>query len=151
MNAAAVQTLSSTSEAETLRLGGELAAQLYGGELVFLSGDLGAGKTTLVRGILRGLGFEGRVKSPSYGLLESYPLQSFTLHHLDLYRLTQPEELFDLGLEELLRPDAVVLIEWPERAEAALPNADWRIRIEGVGESRQFEWTRDASFTNVSK
>lgn len=135
----ASRTRSTETEEQTLALGDELASAFRGGELIFLSGDLGVGKTTLVRGMLRGLGFTGRVKSPSYGLLESYELDGLTLHHLDLYRLGHPEELFDLGLEELLDPHSVVLIEWPERAERVLPRPTQTIQIEAHNYKRQFE------------
>lgn len=128
------------SAAEMLALGARLATELHGGELWLLSGELGAGKTTLVRGLLRGLDFTGRVKSPSYGLVESYELADRTVHHLDLYRLSDPGELDFIGLEELLEPSSAVLIEWPERAAGRLPPATRRIRIEidetGQGDGR---------------
>ncbi|MEM7054257.1 MAG: tRNA (adenosine(37)-N6)-threonylcarbamoyltransferase complex ATPase subunit type 1 TsaE [Pseudomonadota bacterium] len=135
----ASRTRSTETEQQTLALGEALAKDFRGGELIFLSGDLGVGKTTLVRGMLRGLGFTGRVKSPTYGLLESYELNDLTLHHLDLYRLGHAEELFDLGLEEMLDPRSVVLIEWPERAERVLPRPTQKIRIEANNHKRQFE------------
>ncbi|NKI34662.1 tRNA (adenosine(37)-N6)-threonylcarbamoyltransferase complex ATPase subunit type 1 TsaE [Wenzhouxiangella sp. XN79A] len=119
-----------------LALGADLARDLRGGQLVALSGDLGAGKTTLVRGMLRGLGFEGRVKSPSYGLVESYELADLTVHHLDLYRLGDPGELDFLGLGDLLADDSVVLVEWPERAGGRLPAVSRRIEIEHADEAR---------------
>lgn len=117
------------SEAEMLALGKTLARRFEKGGLVFLSGDLGMGKTTLVRGLLRALGFTGRVKSPSYGLVESYQLGERVVHHLDLYRLSHGEELAYLGLEELFDGTALVLIEWPEKGHGFLPEPDWRIRI----------------------
>lgn len=120
----------SRSETETLGLGGELAARLGGGGVVYLSGDLGVGKTTLVRGLLRALGFAGRVKSPSYGLIESYRVDGLDIHHLDLYRLGHGEEIHYLGLEDLLGEHSLLLIEWPERGEGWLPAADWRVSIE---------------------
>ena len=135
----ASRTCSTETEEQTLALGEELAKDFRGGELIFLSGDLGVGKTTLVRGMLRGLGFAGRVKSPTYGLLESYELDGLTLHHLDLYRLGHPEELFDLGLEEMVDPRSVVLIEWPERAERVLPAPTHFLRIEANEHKRKFE------------
>ena len=138
INSGSTQRYSTHSEQTTLVLGAELAQGFNGAELIFLSGDLGVGKTTLVRGMLRGLGFSGRVKSPSYGLLESYELDELTLHHLDLYRLGHPEELFDLGLEELLDPRSVVLIEWPERAERVLPKPTQIIQIDAEDSTRQF-------------
>ncbi len=107
--------------------------------MVYLSGPLGAGKTTLVRGMLRGLGFEGRVKSPSYGLVESYALDGLAVHHLDLYRLADPGEIEFLGLEDLLADDALLLVEWPERGIGALPPADTEIRIGMAGEGRRVQ------------
>lgn len=123
-------------EPAMLALGAELARDLRGGQLVTLSGDLGAGKTTLVRGMLRGLGFGGRVKSPSYGLVETYELDGLVVHHLDLYRLSDPGELEFLGLEDLLADDSVVLVEWPERAEGRLPLPTRRIEIGHVDAAR---------------
>lgn len=119
-----------------MELGVRLARELIGGQVVTLSGDLGAGKTTLVRGMLRGLGFEGRVKSPSYGLVESYDIAGLEIHHLDLYRLGEPEELDFIGLEDLLGPNSVLLIEWPERGQDRLPEATSRIGISFVGSGR---------------
>jgi tRNA threonylcarbamoyladenosine biosynthesis protein TsaE len=127
-------------EAATLALGEELARLFATGGIVYLSGDLGAGKTTLVRGLLRALGFEGRVKSPSYGLIESYRIAGRDIHHLDLYRLGHGEEIAYLGLEDLLGEDSLLLIEWPERGEGWLPEADWRVRIEDrAGGGRRLE------------
>lgn len=121
--------LLSRSEAETLALGERLAEHFANGGIVYLSGDLGAGKTTLVRGLLRALGFAGRVKSPSYGLIESYDVAGLAVHHLDLYRLGHAEELLYLGLEDLLEPPSLLLIEWAERGTGWLPPADWTIHI----------------------
>jgi len=125
------------SEAEMMALGARLAGELAGGQVITLSGDLGAGKTTLVRGMLRGLGFEGRVKSPSYGLVESYAIGGLEIHHLDLYRLGEPEELDFVGIEELIGEDSVLLIEWPERGRGRLPEPSARIRIEHQGSGRR--------------
>ncbi|HSH28103.1 MAG TPA: tRNA (adenosine(37)-N6)-threonylcarbamoyltransferase complex ATPase subunit type 1 TsaE [Wenzhouxiangella sp.] len=128
MSDAAVYT--SANEAGTLALGAELARLFTGGGIVYLSGDLGAGKTTLVRGLLRAMGFEGRVKSPSYGLIESYTIGDQEIHHLDLYRLGHGEEIEYLGLEDLLGEDSLLLVEWPERGQGWLPDANWLIRID---------------------
>lgn len=117
-------------EAGTLSLGAELARLFAGGGIVYLSGDLGAGKTTLVRGLLRALGFTGRVKSPSYGLIESYEIGGREIHHLDLYRLGHGEEIAYLGLEDLLSAGSLLLVEWPERGRGWLPAADWQVRID---------------------
>lgn len=127
-----------TTEAGTLALGKKLAARLSDGGIVYLSGDLGVGKTTLVRGLLRALGFEGRVKSPSYGLIESYEVDGLAVHHLDLYRLGHGEEIAYLGLEDLIDERTLLLIEWPERGEGWLPTADWLIHIDDrAGEGKR--------------
>ncbi|MEE4330445.1 MAG: tRNA (adenosine(37)-N6)-threonylcarbamoyltransferase complex ATPase subunit type 1 TsaE [Wenzhouxiangella sp.] len=117
------------TEAEMLELGRVLAERFRNGGVVYLSGDLGVGKTTLVRGILRALGFSGRVKSPSYGLIESYEFDGLSVHHLDLYRLGHGEEIIYLGLEDLFTGPTLLMIEWPEKGKGYLPKADWRITI----------------------
>lgn len=124
--------IESASEADTLAAGATLAKLLGGGQVVYLSGDLGVGKTTLVRGLLRAMGFDGRVKSPSYGLIESYGVGGLDIHHLDLYRLGHGEEILYLGLEDLLGDNSVVLIEWPERGSGWLPDCDRHIHIEDL-------------------
>lgn len=110
-------------------LGAELAGALAPPRVVTLRGPLGAGKTTLVRACLRALGHEGPVRSPTYTLIESYPLGDRTVHHLDLYRLGDPEELELIGVRDLATADAVWLIEWPERGGDRLPPADWALEI----------------------
>ena len=117
-------------EADTLAFGSQLAQRLSGGGMVYLQGDLGLGKTTLVRGLLRAMGFSGRVKSPSYGLIESYEVAGLAVHHLDLYRLSDGEELLYLGLEDLFEGSTLMLVEWPEKGRGYLPEPDWRIRLE---------------------
>jgi tRNA threonylcarbamoyladenosine biosynthesis protein TsaE len=124
-------------ERATEALGAALAARLDGGGGRFeLYGNLGAGKTTLARGFLRALGHQGPVKSPSYTLVEPYEIGGCRVFHLDLYRVSDPEELEYLGIRELDDPEAVLLIEWPERAAGGLPAADLRIGLEVVGEGR---------------
>ena len=109
-------------EAATLVLGASLAWRLAAGGCVYLQGDLGAGKTTLVRGMLRGLGHEGAVKSPTYTIVEPYEgLPGGAVFHMDLYRLGGAGELDYLGLDDYLKMESVLLIEWPERAEGLLP------------------------------
>jgi tRNA threonylcarbamoyladenosine biosynthesis protein TsaE len=122
-------------EAATLALGAHLSRSLAAPLLVYLQGDLGAGKTTLMRGLLRGLGYAGRVKSPTYTLLESYDLPGFTLNHFDLYRLCDPREWLEAGFDELCGRDSVCVIEWPQRAAGALPPADaWlELKVQGTG------------------
>ncbi len=109
-------------------LGGRLARVLDSG-IVFLEGNLGAGKTTLARGILHGLGHAGSVRSPTYTLVEPYPVAQGMVYHLDLYRLADPEELEWLGLRDMLDPGTLLLIEWPERGAGSLPAPDLVVRI----------------------
>lgn len=118
-------------------LGAALARVISGGLTVHLRGELGAGKTTLVRGLLHGFGHEGSVRSPTYTLVEPYELAARRIFHLDLYRLGDPEELEWLGLRDLLDADAVVLVEWPQRGEGVLPAADLVVAIEYFGSGRQ--------------
>ena len=98
--------------------------------VVTLSGDLGAGKTTLVRGVLRGFDIGGPVKSPTYTLVEPYTISSLYLYHFDFYRLREPEEWEAAGFREYFRNDAICLVEWPERAGDSLPAADLQIVLE---------------------
>lgn len=123
--------------AAMLALGAELAAAVRPPAVVALEGPLGAGKTTLVRGWLRALGHGGPVRSPSYTLLETYVLAGARVHHLDLYRLADPEELEFIGVRDLAADDALWLIEWPERGGSRLPPVDHRIRIEYDGAARR--------------
>ncbi|MBV2121845.1 MAG: tRNA (adenosine(37)-N6)-threonylcarbamoyltransferase complex ATPase subunit type 1 TsaE [Candidatus Thiodiazotropha sp. (ex Ctena orbiculata)] len=126
-----------TGEAEQEALGRRLALNCQAPCIVYLVGDLGAGKTTLTRGFLRGIGYQGRVKSPTYTLLEPYELGSISCYHFDLYRLADAEELAYLGIQDLLTDDAVMLIEWPEKGQGGLPAADLLVKIEHDGLSRQ--------------
>ena len=125
----------------TERAGRALARGLAGGMVVTLSGELGAGKTTLARGVLRGLGWAGPVKSPSYGLLEHYPLSSIYLYHFDFYRFADPGEWETLGAAEGFTPHTVALVEWPERVAEYLPQADLAVRLRTVtgGDGRTLE------------
>lgn len=123
--------------AATERFGGRLAACCGGGEVVFLNGDLGTGKTTLVRGFLKRLGYTGPVKSPTYTLVESYRPGHFDVHHLDLYRLADPEELEWIGIRDLLAGDAVCLIEWPGQGRGILPQPDLMLALEYRSEGRR--------------
>ena len=127
------------TEADTLAFGAALAPCLEPGLVIYLSGELGAGKTTLARGILRGLGYDGKVKSPSYALLEPYTFSRLYLYHFDFYRFTDPRELGDAGFREYFNPDSVCLVEWPENAAGKLPPADVSITIKAQGSGRQLE------------
>jgi tRNA threonylcarbamoyladenosine biosynthesis protein TsaE len=128
------------NEAATLTLGAQLAT-LPCPQVVYLYGDLGAGKTTLVRGTLRALGYEGAVRSPTYTLLERYELGGKVIVHFDLYRLADPEELHALGLRELLEEAAMLFFEWPERGEGFLPPATLTLRFDLEGDGRRVHGT----------
>ena len=119
-----------SDEAATLELGARLGWALPDRLIVYLRGELGAGKTTLARGVLRGLGYTGRVKSPTFTLVEVYRLSSLYLHHFDFYRFKDPNEWIDAGFRETLGADHVCLIEWPEKAGTLLPAADLELTLE---------------------
>ncbi len=130
-------------EAATLTFGARLAETLRSpktpGALVFLRGELGAGKTTLVRGILRAFGHEAAVKSPTYTLLEPYEQLDPPVLHFDFYRVGDSEELDFIGLDELLDSDAIKLIEWPEMAKGRLPEPDLELKLSLEGEGRRID------------
>ena len=123
------------AEPDTLALGAELAAGLAPGLVITLAGELGAGKTAFARGVLRGLGYAGKVRSPTYTLVEVYKFSKLYLYHFDFYRFDDPRELDDAGFRDCFTPESVVLVEWPEKAAAGLPGADVTvsIRVEAGG------------------
>ncbi|MGN6579791.1 MAG: tRNA (adenosine(37)-N6)-threonylcarbamoyltransferase complex ATPase subunit type 1 TsaE [Bordetella sp.] len=131
----ALRTLHLPDEAATDALAGQLAPLVGGaaglppGGRIHLQGDLGAGKTAFARALLRACGIRGRIKSPSYALLESYKISNLYLYHFDFYRFSDSREWLDAGFRDLLREDAVVLIEWPERAGNLLPPPDLLINL----------------------
>jgi len=127
------------SAAEMEALGARLAKGLAPGMLITLDGDLGAGKTTLVRGLLRALGHEGPVRSPTFTLVEPYDLDARRIRHFDLYRVADPGELEYIGLRDYLDGEAVCLVEWPGRGEGQLPAADIAIVIEIAGAGRRVD------------
>ncbi|WP_347331820.1 tRNA (adenosine(37)-N6)-threonylcarbamoyltransferase complex ATPase subunit type 1 TsaE [Marinimicrobium locisalis] len=129
-----------SNEADTLALGESLGRSLSGageGLVLFLEGDLGAGKTTFCRGLLRGAGHSGAVKSPTYTLVEPYELGRLTVNHFDLYRLGDPEELEYMGIRDYFRPSDVCIIEWPERGQGVLPAPDLRLRLTAEASGRR--------------
>src|SRR5262245_22875149 len=111
------------SEKDLLFFAARLANAVKGGAVIFLSGPLGAGKTTLTRGFLRGLGYQHKVKSPTFTLIEPYEIAGRKIFHFDFYRLKDPHELEYIGLEDYFLPDTICLIEWPEKGTAFLPKA----------------------------
>jgi len=119
------------------RLGAALAAAARPGARLYLSGDLGAGKTTLVRGFLQGRGYRGTVKSPTYTLVESYPLAGALVHHFDLYRLAGADELELIGARDYFDASAICLVEWPEHGAPLLPRADLTLTIQLAGRARR--------------
>ncbi len=132
-----------SDEAATLTLGGRLAALLTGANgfqgdaIVFLRGELGAGKTTLVRGILRALGYSGPVKSPTYTLLEPYEDQS--VYHFDLYRIADSQELDFIGIDELMAANLIKLVEWPDHGLERLPQPHVQVHLSTERQGRRVE------------
>lgn len=122
-------TLSLADEVATLALGARLAQAIGTGQTVYLHGDLGAGKTTLVRGLLHGLGHVGKVKSPTYTLVEPYVISGLNIYHFDLYRFNDPEEWDAAGFRDYFNPESVCLVEWPEKAREVLPDPDLDIEL----------------------
>ena len=135
-------------ESATLALGAAIAdclRQCSSGALIYLSGELGAGKTTLSRGIARGLGYSGRVKSPTYTLVEVYVISRLNLYHFDFYRFGDPEEWQEAGFRDLFNETNICLVEWPEKAGELLPPPDLRIALKSTAMD-----TRQASISALS-
>lgn len=130
-------------EKAMLGLGRSWSAQIEVGAKVYFKGELGAGKTTLVRGILEGFGHDGSVVSPTYTLVEPYHLADRTIYHFDLFRMESPDELEYIGVRDMIGPDSIVLVEWPERGQGVLPPADYEVTISysDSGQGRQVATT----------
>ena len=126
-------------ENEMRGFGASLIAACERGGVITLSGELGTGKTTLVRGALEAEGVDGGVRSPTYTLIEYYPLPRFAVAHFDLYRLADPEELEYLGYRDYLNQQTLCLIEWPQRAGGYLHAIDLEIKLEYVAQGRRVE------------
>ncbi len=135
MDDSSVWQIALADEAATLAAGRQLASGLGGGMVITLYGDLGAGKTTLTRGVLAGLGHVGRVRSPTYTLVEPYHLANLDVFHFDLYRFADPAEWRDAGFSEYFGPHSLCLLEWPDKAEGWLPAADLAVNLalDGAG------------------
>ncbi len=123
-------------ETATAKFAASLLPLLHAGDVVYLQGDLGAGKTTLTRALLRLLAYTGTVNSPTYTLIESYQLPPFDLHHFDLYRLKSADELEALGARDLFDAGSVCMIEWPQNAQDWLPGANIVVEIEHAEQGR---------------
>ncbi|UOF93538.1 MAG: tRNA (adenosine(37)-N6)-threonylcarbamoyltransferase complex ATPase subunit type 1 TsaE [Bordetella sp.] len=103
---------------------------------IYLKGDLGTGKTTFVRSFLQEYGVQGKIKSPSYSLLESYTISNLEIHHFDFYRFSKPDEWINAGFRDLLNENSIILLEWPEKADGYLPNPDLSIHLEYFNSGR---------------
>lgn len=140
----AESSLELPDEAATLRLGAAIAAGIGPGRVLHLSGELGSGKTTLVRGLLRELGHTGPVKSPTYTLVELYVVSRLNLYHFDFYRFKDSSEWQDSGFREYFNAASACIVEWPERAGGLLPPPDLAVRLELAGEARR-AWLSSAT------
>ena len=127
-------------EAAMEQFGAQLLRAMQHQGVVNLVGDLGMGKTTLSRGVVRAAGHQGTVKSPTYTLVEPYEQEGGTIYHFDLYRLMDPEELEYMGIRDYFTDTSLCLIEWPDKGEGLLPDADLEVFLDISGEGRSISW-----------
>ena len=130
-------------EVATIELGARMSALLKPGLLIFLQGDLGAGKTTFARALIQSLGYNGRVKSPTYTLVELYNVSNLCLYHFDFYRFNDPREWIEAGFQECFSAENICLIEWPEKAGGLLPVPDLTIQLSHAENGRNAEIRAD--------
>lgn len=125
-------------------LGGKVLATLKAPAVIYLSGELGTGKTTFVRGALRSLGYQGRVKSPTFTVVESYSINQIDIYHFDLYRLSDPEELDFIGIRDYASERSITFFEWPDKGQSFIPPATVKIMLTHAGTARHAKIEQDS-------